>query len=136
MNKINKLARTLPDNEHDFQIDVIGQGSKKRHLGEFRCKIPTIKDQCQAARHEAFLNGEYGAFLPPGIQKVNKMIAHLRFTLIDVPKFWRESDLGYELTDANVVEAVYEAVLKFENDWVDQTWGDPRDEEDEGTDKA
>jgi hypothetical protein len=138
MNKINKLARTLPSDEHDFQIDTVGAVSKKRYLGEFRCRIPTIKDQCHSAKHEAFLNGENGPFLPPGILKANKMIAYLRFTLIDIPKFWRESDMGYDLRDMNVVEAVYDAVIKFENEWVDMTWGDPRDEEpkEEGTTEA
>jgi hypothetical protein len=136
MNKINKLPRTLPDDQQDFQIDIVGQATKKRFLGEFTCRIPTIKDQCQSARHETFLNGENGAFLPPGIQKVNKMIAYLRFTLVDTPKFWRESDLGYELRDANVIEEVYNAVLKFEDEWVNRAWGDPTHEQEEDKEES
>lgn len=123
MNKNNKLASELPDTTHVFQLDLQGRITKKRFLGEFRCKIPTIKDQAMIAKHNALLNGEFPIYLDAGIQKIHKMISYLRFTLTDYPVFWRDSDLGYELRDDNIIEAVYDEVIAFENKWLEQVWG-------------
>jgi hypothetical protein len=122
MSEINKLAKDLPDTTHEFQIDLIGRITKKQFLGEFKCKIPTIKDQALIAKHEANLNGDNPIFLDAGIKKVHKQIAYLRFTLVDTPLFWRNADLGYDLRDDNVIEAIYEEVLSFENEWLKEVW--------------
>lgn len=121
----------IPATEHTFQIDLVGQATGKRFLGEFTCKIPTLKDQGLIAKHEAMLNGEMVSYLNPGILKLHKMIAYCRYTLTDVPKFWRESDLGYQLHDMNVVEGVYDEVIAFEEAWMKQIWGDESEEETE-----
>lgn len=123
MNDINKLDKEIPDTAHVFQVDVVGQVTRKRFLGEFRCRVPTLKDQCLIGKHEATLNGEYGSFLAPGIQKLHKMVAYLRYSIVDSPIFWKDSDLGYALRDANVVEAVYDEVIAFEEKWLESIWG-------------
>lgn len=136
MNKINELPSEIPDTTHRFQIDLVGAVTKTRFLGEFVCKIPTIKDQAQIAKYEAFLNGEFPAYLNQGVLNVHKWIAYTKFTLVDVPLFWRESELGYNLRDPNVIEAIYDEVLIFEQKWYDQIWGigkeDGSNEEKEG----
>jgi hypothetical protein len=121
------LPESLPDLNHTFQVDLVGNVTKKRFLGDFVCKIPTIKDQAMIAKHEAFLNGEYPVYLNPGVLKIHKQIAYLKYTLIDVPKFWRESDGGYDLRDPNVVSYVYDQVLEFEKEWYQQIWGEDED---------
>lgn len=117
------LPTDLPKTEHTFQIDIQGEITRKRFLGEFRCKIPTLKDQSMIGRHEAMLNGEYSPYLDPGVKKLNKWMSYLKFTLTDYPIFWRESDLGYELRDPNVVEEVYNQVLRYEEAWLEEIWG-------------
>lgn len=134
-NKINKLQDELPDTYHEFQIDIQGRITKKRFLGEFSCKIPTIKDQAMIGKHETVLNGEFPIYLDSGIRKIHKQIAYLRFTLIDVPLFWKNTDLGYELRDDNVIDAVYEEVLAFENEWLAKIWG-TKTEEDSGSEDS
>lgn len=119
-----KLITDLPPSIKSFQLDVIGKFTKRRFLGEFTCDIPRIKEQCLIEKHEAYLNGELAHMLPPGVRKMHKMIAYLRFTLTDYPKFWREADLGYELRDLNVVEAVYDEVLNNEEAWIKKLWDD------------
>lgn len=123
MNKNNNLREELPDTTHVFSLDLQGRITKKRFLGEFKCKIPTIRDQAMIAKHNALLNGEFPIYLDAGIQKIHKMIAYLRFTLVDYPLFWRDSDLGYDLRDDNIIEAVYDQVIAFENQWLEQVWG-------------
>jgi hypothetical protein len=65
------------------------------------------------------------------------MIAYLRFTLIDTPLFWRNADLGYDLRDDNVIEAVYDEVMAFENEWLKKVWGEgDKDESGSAEEKA
>lgn len=123
MNKNNSLVEELPDTNHEFVIDLQGRITKKRFLGEFRCKIPTIKDQAYIAKHNAILNGEFPIYIDGGIQKIHRMISYLRYTLTEYPLFWKNTDLGYELRDDNVIEAVYDEVMAFENEWLAKIWG-------------
>ena len=126
--KSNNLPHELPPMEKSFQIEVSGGFTKKRFVGDFTCRIPNIKDQCLIEKHRAFLNGDMVNQLPPGVLKTHQMIAYLRYTLTEYPKFWKDSDLGYELRDLNVIEDIYNKVLEFEESWMAQVWGDDREE--------
>lgn len=130
MSKINMLVDEIPETTHEFTIDLVGRITKKRYLGEFKCKIPTLKDQAMIAKHIAHLNGEFPIYLDPSIVKLHKWIGYLRFTLIDTPLFWRNADLGYELRDDNIIEEVYDQVISFENEWIKTIWGEPTEETD------
>jgi hypothetical protein len=137
-NKTKQLPNEIPDDTEVFQLDVVGRITKRRFLGEFKCKIPTMKTQGMIGRHEAMLNGEYSVYLDAGVKKIHKMIAYLRFTLIDTPLFWRESDLGYELRDDNVVEEVYDKVMAFEDKWLRTIWSnneESSEQPEEGSEK-
>jgi hypothetical protein len=131
MNDINSLYADVPPREHNFQLEVEGSISKKRYIGDFTCKIPNVKDQCFIAKHQAMLNGNFAQFLDPGILNLHKMIAYLRYTLTEYPKFWKMSDLGYNLLDMNVIQEVYDQVLKFEKSWLKEVWGDEYEEDGE-----
>lgn len=131
-----ELLNEIPATTHEFQIDLIGQISKKKFVGDFTCKIPTIKDQAMIARHLVTLNGDNPIFLDPGIKKVNQMIAYLRFTLTETPAFWNKSDMGYDLRDMNVIEGVYDNVIAFENRWLEAIWGEGDDDGSETKEEA
>lgn len=122
------MTQDIPDTNHVFQLDLIGSVTKRRFLGDFSCKIPTIKDQALIAKHEAMLNGEFPVYLNQGVLKVHKWISYLKYTLTDYPSFWRDSELGYSLRDANVIEAIYDEVLSFEDAWYKKIWGDGLDD--------
>lgn len=120
-------AKDIPDTTCDFQIEIVGGFTKKRFVGNFTSEIPRIKEQCMIEKHEAMLNGEMATFLTPGVRKMHKMVAYLRYCLTEYPKWWREADLGYELRDLNVIEEVYNKVLEFEEKWMKSVWGDDPD---------
>jgi hypothetical protein len=124
MNKINDLYSDLPAMEKTFIVDVTGNFSKKRHVGEFTCRIPGIKEQCLINKHKAYLNGDQPDQLDIGTLKIHHMISYLRYTITESPKFWKESDLGYGLFDSNIIEDVYNKVLDHENNWLKSVWGD------------
>lgn len=117
----------MPLTQHTFTIDVEGELTRKRYVGEFTCRIARRKEICLIDKHRAYLNGELVDQLSADTINFHYMIAYLRYTLTETPKFWSEADLGYDLYDANVVRAVYEQVLAFEESWVKQIWGDPNE---------
>lgn len=130
MNKNNKLPTDLPATEHDFQLDVVGSVTKKRFIGDFTCRIPTIKDQCSISKYKAFLDGDHPQHLEPGTMRIHKMISYLKYTLVgEFPKFWKDSEFGYDLRDINVISELYEKVLDFENKWIEELWGVEKEEE-------
>jgi hypothetical protein len=124
MNKSSALLKDMPATEHTFQVDVEGEVTKKTYAGEFTCKIPRRKDQCLIDKHRALLNGDVPDQLTPATLRFHHMISYLRYTLIEFPKFWKDSDRGYELYDENVVAAIYDKVLSFEETWLKTIWGE------------
>ena len=114
----------VPETTHTFQLESSGKVTKRRYVGDFSCKIPTTKDQCQIAKHQAFLNGPMAEFLDPGTLSLHRKIAYLRFTLEKYPDWWRDNDLGYNLIDHNVVGDVYDKVSEFEEGWLKEIWGE------------
>ena len=126
MSNINKISKDVPSTETDLQIDTVGDVTKKRFIGEFSAKIPRKKEQCLIDKHRAFLNGPSPEQLSPETLRFHHMISYLRYTIDDKnsPKWWKESDLGYELYDENVVKALYDKVLDFEVEWFKEVWGE------------
>ncbi len=132
MNETSHLPSKLPSMEQNFLLDKKGKITGHRWVGDFICKIPNTKEKCLIGKHRAFLNGQYAEFLDLGTLRIHEKIAYLRFTLVDYPKFWKDADLGYEMLDHNIIEEVYKVVLKFEDTWLKEVWGD-EDDEDERT---
>src|SRR6266404_1352958 len=123
MSKFKNLTKETPPTEADVQIEATGEVPKKRFVGEFIVKIPRRKEQCLIDKHRAFLNGPGAENLEAATLKFHHMISYLRYVVTDSPKWWQESDLGYELYDENVVQVLYDKVLEFEVEWLKQVWG-------------
>lgn len=124
MNKNKSLNGDIPPTTSDFMIDVEGNITKKRFVGEFSCKIMNKKDTAMVAKHRAYLNGDMADFVDPLVLRLHMMISYLRYALTEYPKWWKEADLGYELYDENVIKEVYDQVLNFEEEWYKQIWGE------------
>lgn len=127
MSKI--VTGDVADCKGEFQIDIVGIQTKKRFMGDFKCQILNIKDRAKVERHNAMLNGGDGAGISGSILMLHWMLSYLRYALIETPKFWEESDQGYELNDANVIKEIYENVIEFENEWHESIWGKVKGEE-------
>jgi len=121
---MKKMSKDIPETETSILIDVEGDVTKKRFVGEFTCKIPRRKEQCLIDKHRAFLNGSMPEFLTPETLSFHHIISYLRYTVTESPKWWKEADLGYELYDENVVREVYDKVLRFEEEWLTEVWGE------------
>lgn len=136
MNNLNNLKKTLPTMEHSFSINVEGLLTRQSWEGNFSCKIPNAKIQAQIAKHKVMLNGGFEQNLDIGTKNLHHMISYLRYTLVDVPKWWKDHDMGYELYDVNVIEDVYAKVLEFEKEWYESVWGPSEEPKEESSDEA
>lgn len=130
MSKSTGLRSDFPEDTHEFQIDVEGNITRKRFMGEFKCVIPNVKMQCDIAKFRAYLNGDVVDHLDVSTKLMHQMIAHLKFTIVEGPKWWERSKDGYELRDANVIQTIYDAVLEFEQAWLKEIWGEELEEQD------
>lgn len=104
-------------NTHTFSIDFKSELDDRHYVGEFTAKKLAIKDLAQMGVRKAELNGgkyydseKPGTGIDPYTDSLNSMIAHLELALIKVPMWW---DLN-EISDADLLNKVYEEVLSFE----------------------
>lgn len=124
MSDSKNLPKELPDMEYSFSIDVEGNTTRQKFTGDFKFLIPNNKKKAQADRYRAELNGGLDDRLDPEVLVLNYTIAYLRFSLTEVPKWWKEKDFGYELHDFNVVNEVYKKCQEFEKNWLKEVWGE------------
>lgn len=132
MSNIAGMKKSLPSIENSFSISVEGNLTKEQFDGNFICKIPNIKTQAAIAKHKAMLNGGFDDGLDISTRNMHHMISYLRYTLTEMPKWWKDEDYGYNLFDINVVESVYYKVLDFEKAWYEEVWGPVAKEEVKG----
>jgi hypothetical protein len=124
MNDVKDLKKSLPAMENSFSITALeGMITGKKYEGNFTCKIPNLKTQALIEKHKAMLNGGLQASLDPLTLRLHHRLAYLRYTLTEFPKWWKDADMGYELYDGNIVEELYDRVMKFEADWMEAVWG-------------
>lgn len=129
MDSLKNLPKSLPESTHEFDLDVNGEYSNRPHKGSFTSKILTLRDQALVSKHRAYLNGDIVQHLDLQTLRLHQMISYLKYALVEVPKWWREADLGYELLDMNVIEVVYNKTLDFEDQWMKVIWGENKVEQ-------
>jgi len=111
--------------EYEFSIETKGDITGKSFAGNFKYRIPNLKAKALAERKRAELNGGMDAMMDASVLQLHYMIAYLRFSLVETPKWWEENDYGYNLHDYNVVREVFERVEEYEQKWLKSVWGDP-----------
>jgi len=125
----------MPDMEYKFSIQVQGKESGMLWTGEFLYRRPTLTERGLIETTSARLNGDLRT-VDPEVQDLHAALAHLRWTLRDVPEWWKNSDYGGMLYDSNVVMDIYNKCIKFEADWMKKTLGgDPKDVEEQDVPK-
>lgn len=103
----------LPEFKHEFVLDVVGKATKKPYKGNFVFLRPTIANLGNIARYKATLNGGANN-IDPNIDFLHEMLAQLRFTIIEAPAWWKDSNCGENFYDINVIVALYNEWVKFE----------------------
>lgn len=133
MSNSKTLAKDVPSKDYEFYVEVEGKVSRTTYRGDFKFSIPNLKLKALADKKRAELNGGLDMALDTSVLELHYMIAFLRFTLSEMPPWWKEADYGYDLEDFNVIKAVYDKVEEFQKGWMAQVWG--KEEEDKDGEK-
>jgi len=113
---------TLPNMDFKFQIQCTGEESGINWVGDFLYRRPTLAERSSIETTRIRLNGDLRT-IDADVAALNEALSYLRWTLKESPDWWRESDFGGSLFDANVVIAVYNKVSEFEAEWRIKTFG-------------
>ena len=113
---MQKPKFVLPGMESKFSIQVMGEESRQNWVGDFLYRRPNLRERAAIDSLHKRLNGDLTT-LDPDTSALNEALSVLRFTLKDFPTWWRDSDFGGSLYDANVVLEIYGKCMEFEASW-------------------
>jgi len=113
---------SLPSMEHTFDIQIKGEESQIVWVGHFMFRRPTLRERAAIEALKTRLNMDL-INLDEDAKALNEALATLRFTLKDYPDWWKESDYGSDLYDANVVVTIYNKCMEFEAKWRNKLMG-------------
>jgi len=101
-----------------FNIHLTGNITGKTWDGDFRAKpILTFRDRLGVDRMRRELLGGDGTTADTEAAAAAKVISELAYRLTEWPEWWKESKGGLDLADVNVMQEVYKAAEKVENDY-------------------
>jgi hypothetical protein len=106
----------LPSMEHSFEIQTKGQETGINWVGKFKYCRPTLGARSKIDVLQKKLNGDMTT-IDEETRLFNEAISHLRYTLVDYPDWWKDSGLGVDLFDGNVVGEIYNKCMDFEMEW-------------------
>lgn len=112
----------LPSMEHKFSIQIKGEESGLNWAGDFVYRRPTLRERTMIDVMEKRMNGDL-ITIDPEVAAFNQAISHLRFTLKEVPDWFRDTDMGGNLYDGNVVLEIFNKCMDFEASWRKKTFG-------------
>lgn len=121
------VTSSLPSMECSFQISTKGEDTGTQFEGSFTYKRPNIK-----ARKDIVL---YNQRLRAGEKELTAefdslfyMLAFLKYTLVDAPQWWKESNDGQELYDMSPIVEIFTKTQEFEESWRKQVFGEEKPE--------
>ena len=117
-----KKKYALPSMEYPFDIQIKGEESQTVWVGSFLFRRPTLRERAAIKALECRLNMDL-VTLDEDTKALNEALATLRFTLKDYPDWWRDSEYGSDLYDANVIIDIYNKCMAFEAGWRNKLLG-------------
>lgn len=119
---MQKFRYVLPEMEHRFDIQIVGEESRQNWVGKFLYRRPNLRERAAIDVMYRRLNGDLLS-LDPDIMALNEALSFLRFTLKDFPDWWKDSDFGGGIYDANLILEIYGKCMNFEADWRKRVMG-------------
>lgn len=116
------MKYTLPNMEHKFSIQIVGEETGINWVGDFVYKRPSLQERSRIDVMRARLNGDMFT-VDEDVKAYNEAISHLRHTLREFPEWWREADFGGNLYDSNVILDIYNKCMAFEAEWSERVHG-------------
>lgn len=110
----------LPGNEFTFHFKHKGDVSGEWYEGDFTvCCCLTNAEQMEVAiRTDRYSGGSKS--LPEQFKLTNRVFAELDMRIKKAPKFWTESNGGWDLHDNNIVHEVFAKAMEASKDWAER----------------
>jgi hypothetical protein len=100
-----------------FDIHVKGNRTGKTWAGAFRAKtVLPFRDRIARDKYRRELLGPDAHNADPEVVAQAVIISELSVRLVEAPEWWKEKRGGLDLADENVLQEVYQAALKVEDD--------------------
>lgn len=100
-----------------FEINEVGEESGNPFNGSFKVKtLLTRRDEFMADERRRSLLGSSPQEAANSLQAEAFMHGQLSVRLLEAPSWWKENGHGLDMTDLNVVVAVFTAAMKAEKD--------------------
>jgi hypothetical protein len=126
-----KKSYKMPNMEHRFKLQAIGEETGMNWVGDFLYRRPTLQERALIDVMRARLNGDLRT-VDVDTQAYNEAISHLRFTLKEYPDWWKDADFGASLYDGNLLIEIYNKCLEFEAEWRKKVFGGEGDRVESG----
>jgi len=106
----------LPSNQSVFDFNFTSDLGNK-YDGRFTVlAVLDMKTKHRLELEKTRLLGNY-ANPTDELAGISIMLATLRIRIVDAPEWWKQSDGGYNLSDFDVLSALYEKTIAAEAEW-------------------
>ena len=114
----------LPKNSASFTVDLLGNKTGHRYQGTFEVKCIMSNQEILDAAAAIDRAGGYSPTMPGGFKSFIQAIEELAYSVIDSPKWWRDSMGGRTLEDQNVVTEIYTKAVDVQLDFKKKLQGE------------
>lgn len=110
----------LPSREFTFLVDIKDSEGIHRY-GDFTYSKPTLRVKSEIEKTVSRLSE--GLELSEDMRIVHRVLATLRHTIVDFPKWWEEKGFGMEFDDTLVIFDIFTKIQDFEDDYQKRVYG-------------
>lgn len=110
----------LPGNEYTFHYKGKGDTTSEFYEGDFTvaCVLTNAEQMEVAIRTDRYSGGSKS--LAEQFKLTNRVFAELDMRIKKSPKWWTESNGGWDLHDTNIVHEVFKKAMDASKDWADR----------------
>ena len=119
------LYKELPSLEFTIDLkDLRGSRTNLKYPGEFKCKIPDNTDLAEMDKRRALMSLGLDENLEATTRLFYEKLSYLQCIVLEGPDWWKQSNKGASLLDANIIAEMYDQAVEAEEKWKKAVWGD------------
>lgn len=113
------MYSSLPKNEKTFYFTHEGSDTGFKYEGNFTVKcVLSIGDKRYMEMEKTRLMADYGN-PSQGLAAYAMFLSNINARIIKAPQWWTDSHNGLDILDEDAIFAIYDEMMKIENDWKD-----------------
>lgn len=104
-----------------FEIHLTGEISGKLWDGKFSSKVRlSHREYMLEDQHRRMLLGDRAEYASLRVQNAAIIFSTIASHLVGAPEWWTANRNGEDLEDENIIQAVYDHVIRIENEWLEE----------------